>query len=1090
MNIKVDKNTVNYIYSDKAFFAEVEAFLNSVIDEEIEKADDMDTELIDECIELLSKLDTQSNDRRAVIIPMLNSKKIMNACHKRGFNNLSKGMRASLIACIVLLSALTANTVIAEVFDYNIAKEVVSSISQKLQDWGIIAGADDSTDKIVDTIPETTTQASTTQKAVNNTDKEEVKTQGATASAVKNQQNGTAAAGQNENTSQPAVNKVSVNIEKDAKPVALRLSFLSGFKTEYLWGESLDTSGLIVTAVYDGGAVKTVSTSECTFTGYNKALEGTQKIIVTYNGASETFEITLRKTTQKAEKKVTGVQASPPTKLVYTIEDTKIDLSGFRAKLIYSDGSYSGWYYSNDAELLTVVDFSQIGEQTVRIRIADKIDYEFKIVVTVPQPVIKEIEKISLSTTRFYVGEGLDDFYITVYYSNSPAEKIYYTDENSFTVLGLDTTIETLGTSKSFTVLYNGFTVSQRYTVVSRNVVMDADIISNQMVEAEPKFLYYYGEELGLGRGVNSSQIIPNLKSSQLIDGKYNFGITSDYNWKVRVHFSDSFSNTSFNDLPQNMLDFIGYDPYTLGYQLIDIFYEGMYITSMNVFVYGDEGYAPSSRAEAYTVFGKEKEQLGTRYWLKCVGDGVLSYDHRFDDLYEKYGYNNKGPVPDEILNDPWYKIQSGVQYLYAELDDENASGWQSATINMPDGTVFTYKTCHVYEVKDLDIKNAPKMLKVNIKDLTSPDFGNIVFNATLSDGTVVSLPQDDIIYAFCILVNDEDSASNNTYYGGTITENSPINSAFCRVQFSLDRNKYMYSSTYFNVVTSFCYKDGYEDFNFIVESHSSTDQDTFTVGTDMEEIKDAYDFKLQSYENFIETSNFFPITVSDLDTSHPGTYEATFTATVEGKTYTDKRTIYIVEEINTSGFQIAYDAYKGKTLLPGEELDISQSKFTYTYRNGRVIDVDSSEVKVNIETGGSGIVVENPIENDNIRVKYEYNNDYIVQYYTAWGKIKSLSFSYYEELNGIKANWTAVDKAEYYKITMSVWKTSQERSEYSYVTDSNSIVIDTNLINAEKQTITLYVTPVFTVDGEERMGIRKQETKTITIKNYNPQTE
>ena len=1090
MNIKVDKNTVNYIYSDKTFFAEVEAFLNSVIDEEIEKADDMDRELIDECIELLSKLDTQSNDRRAVIIPMLNSKKIMNACHKRGFNNLSKGMRASLIACIVLLSALTANTVIAEVFDYNIAKEVVSSISQKLQDWGIIAGADDSTDKIVDSIPETTTQASTTQKAVSNTDKEEVKTQGATASAVKNQQNGTAAAGQNKNTSQPAVNKVSVNIEKDAKPVALRLSFLSGFKTEYLWGESLDTSGLIVTAVYDGGAVKTVSTSECTFTGYNKALEGTQKIIVTYNGASETFEITLRKTTQKAEKKVTGVQASPPTKLVYTTEDAKIDLSGFRAKLIYSDGSYSGWYYSNDAELLTVVDFSQIGEQTVRIRIADKIDYEFKIVVTVPQPVIKEIEKISLSTTRFYVGEGLDDFYITVYYSNSPAEKIYYTDENSFTVLGLDTTIETLGTSKSFTVLYNGFTVSQRYTVVSRNVVMDADIMSNQVVEAEPKFLYYYGEELGLGRGVNSSQIIPNLKSSQLIDGKYNSGITSDYNWKVRVHFSDSFSNTSFNDLPQNMLDFIGYDPYTLGYQLIDIFYEGMYITSMNVFVYGDEGYAPSSRAEAYTVFGKEKEQLGTRYWLKCIGDGVLSYDHRFDDLYEKYGYNNKGPVLDEILNDPWYKIQSGVQYLYAELDDENASGWQSATINMPDGTVFTYKTCHVYEVKNLDIKNAPKMLKVNIKDLTSPDFGNIIFNATLSDGTVVSLPQDDIIYAFCILVNDEDSASNNTYYGGTITENSPINSAFCKVQFSLDRNKYMYSSTYFNVVTSFCYKDGYEDFNFIVEPHSSTDQDTFTVGTDMEEIKDAYDFKLQSYENFIETSNFFPITVSDLDTSHPGTYEATFTATVEGKTYTDTRTIYIVEEINTSGFQIAYDAYKGKTLLPGEELDISQSKFTYTYRNGRVIDVDSSEVKVNIETGGSGIVVENPIENDNIRVKYEYNNDYIVQYYTAWGKIKSLSFSYYEELNGIKANWTAVDKAEYYKITMSVWKTSQERSEYSYVTDSNSIVIDTNLINAEKQTITLYVTPVFTVDGEERMGIRKQETKTITIKNYNPQTE
>lgn len=153
MNITVDKNVVSRLYCDKLFIGEMKAFLNSVIDEEIEKADEMDTELIDECIDLLSKLD--EDDNRAVIIPFAGYNKILKMCHRSNFNNMSRAMRASLIACIILLSALTANTVIAKVFDYNVAQEVVNSISEKLQDWGIIAGADDDSETIVDEVPVT-----------------------------------------------------------------------------------------------------------------------------------------------------------------------------------------------------------------------------------------------------------------------------------------------------------------------------------------------------------------------------------------------------------------------------------------------------------------------------------------------------------------------------------------------------------------------------------------------------------------------------------------------------------------------------------------------------------------------------------------------------------------------------------------------------------------------------------------------------------------------------------------------------------------------------------------------------------------------
>lgn len=173
MNITVDKNAIGCLYSDKLFVGEMKAFLNSVIDEEIEKADEMDTELIDECIDLLSKLD--EDDNRAVIIPFAGYDKILKLCHRNKFNNMSRAMRASLIACIILLSALTANTVIAKVFDYNVAQEVVNSISEKLHEWGLIASAEDDNETVVEEVPSTTAKK-TEEEATTQPIKESEKT--------------------------------------------------------------------------------------------------------------------------------------------------------------------------------------------------------------------------------------------------------------------------------------------------------------------------------------------------------------------------------------------------------------------------------------------------------------------------------------------------------------------------------------------------------------------------------------------------------------------------------------------------------------------------------------------------------------------------------------------------------------------------------------------------------------------------------------------------------------------------------------------------------------------------------------------------
>lgn len=167
MNILVNEKVMRSLFNDNDFNTELKAMLNEMIDEELMKEpEDMDCDLIDECTDMLIELEQEEDDGFAVMIPLLSSEKIMAACGRKGFKALSRPVRASLIACIVLLSALTANTVIAEVFDYNIAKEVVSSISQKLQDWGLIASADDKDEIVVDEIPSKTENEESTGEPV------------------------------------------------------------------------------------------------------------------------------------------------------------------------------------------------------------------------------------------------------------------------------------------------------------------------------------------------------------------------------------------------------------------------------------------------------------------------------------------------------------------------------------------------------------------------------------------------------------------------------------------------------------------------------------------------------------------------------------------------------------------------------------------------------------------------------------------------------------------------------------------------------------------------------------------------------------
>src|SRR5690606_29876583 len=65
-------------------------------------------------------------------------------------------------------------------------------------------------------------------------------------------------------------------------------------KTEYLVGEELDLTGLVVTATYTDETTKTVEVSKLTVSGFDSGVaEENQVVTVTYEGKTATFTVTI-----------------------------------------------------------------------------------------------------------------------------------------------------------------------------------------------------------------------------------------------------------------------------------------------------------------------------------------------------------------------------------------------------------------------------------------------------------------------------------------------------------------------------------------------------------------------------------------------------------------------------------------------------------------------------------------------------------------------------------------------------------------------------------------------------------------------------
>jgi ABC-type cobalamin transport system permease subunit len=204
-------------------------------------------------------------------------------------------------------------------------------------------------------------------------------------------------------------------------------------KIAYFVGDTLDLSGMVVTATYNNGS--TAPVTGYTTTPANGAVLSTVgpiPVTVTYEGKQDSFELAL------ANPEVESIKVTTiPTKTVYQVGDT-LDLSGIVVTAYYSNDTSAvvTGYTANPAHGATL---NTAGQVPVTVGLAGKQD-SFTVTVTV---VAVELVRIEVTTpptkTAYFVGDTLNlaGMVVTAFYSNDTSEAVtaYTTDPAAGAVL-------------------------------------------------------------------------------------------------------------------------------------------------------------------------------------------------------------------------------------------------------------------------------------------------------------------------------------------------------------------------------------------------------------------------------------------------------------------------------------------------------------------------------------------------------------------------------------------------------------------------------------------------------------------------------
>lgn len=83
--------------------------------------------------------------------------------------------------------------------------------------------------------------------------------------------------------------------DADVAPVATELKISGTYKTDYMEGEELDLTGIVLTVHYNKGDPKTIELEDVTVTGYDKTKVGEQTVTLAYSGLTADIKITVNR---------------------------------------------------------------------------------------------------------------------------------------------------------------------------------------------------------------------------------------------------------------------------------------------------------------------------------------------------------------------------------------------------------------------------------------------------------------------------------------------------------------------------------------------------------------------------------------------------------------------------------------------------------------------------------------------------------------------------------------------------------------------------------------------------------------------------
>ncbi len=285
----------------------------------------------------------------------------------------------------------------------------------------------------------------------------------------------------NIHTAEPTLTEISVTVQPD--------------KVVYWVGETLDTTGLVLTATYNDGTTAAI-TDGFTVSGFDSAIAGNQSITVTYEEKTTTFTVIVN------QPVITDLLIKTnPDKLVYWVGET-LDTTGLVLTATYSDGNDE---IVTEGFTVSGFDSSTAGDQIVTVTYEDKTAI---FIVTVNEPYLTDI---SINTQpdklAYWIGERLDitGLSLTAFYSDGSSKTV----TEGFTVSGFD----------SSTAGDQTITVAYEEKIAIFTVTVNEPYLTDISINTKPyKVVYLTGENLDI-TGLTLTAIYSDNSTETVTEG-------------------------------------------------------------------------------------------------------------------------------------------------------------------------------------------------------------------------------------------------------------------------------------------------------------------------------------------------------------------------------------------------------------------------------------------------------------------------------------------------------------------------------------------------------------------------------------------